>query len=218
MRTGSPKVAVITSTVCALLTLATPARAEDSHAGSATIRAGSSVGFSELSHHRWSTLGAHLAAGYRLGPIQLEAEYDSTRLLYYTGTTNRLRGEEDRLGAALRWYVTNLAVLSSDNSKFRLFVDVAVGRQRGQLEGLVFSRNDFGGGGGWLLEHRVQRPGSGVRTIGWHLGWRLTASERGSEAMARVVCGKKCGPASMPPPSRRSDLSLNLGSSLSLSW
>jgi len=183
-----------------------------------TARIGSSVGYSDIAKERWSTLGAQLGIGYRLGPLAIEGEYENNHLLYYTGLGNKLSGDMKRLGISTRFYFMSLGHLRSKRSHFRFFVDAAVGTQRGTLEGVGFSRPDYGGGMGWLLEHEVGDPGSGVRRIGWHLGWRITGTPRASEAMAFVVCrGKPC-PMPLPTSTSTVDIGLALGSSLSLSW
>lgn len=205
------------------------ARAEDSHSHPLgensewdqpgwTARVGSSVGYSDIAKQRWSTLGAQLAVGYRLGRIAIEAEYETNHLLYYTGLDNDLRGNMKRLGASARFYFMRLGSIGSGKSQFLLFADAAIGTQRGTLEGLGFARNDLGGGLGLLLDHRVDGPGLGLDRIGWHLGWRITGTPRASAAMARVVCkGKPC-PMPTRPPESDVDVGLALGSSLSLSW
>ncbi len=181
-------------------------------------RVGTSVGYSDIAKERWSTLGAQVAVGYRLGPLAIEAEFERNRLLYYTGLSNELRGGMKRLGMSTRFYFMRLGKWSGGKSEMLLFVDAAMGMQRGTLEGVEFSRNDYGTGVGWLLNHRVSRPGASVRHVGWHLGWRITGTPRASEAMARVVCKHKRCP--MPPATPRSevDVGLVLGSSLLLSW
>ncbi len=184
-----------------------------------TARVGTSVGYSDIAKERWSTLGAQVAIGYRLGPLAIEAEFERNRLLYYTGLDNELRGEMKRWGMSARFYFMQLGQWSAGKSQMLLFVDGAIGTQHGILEGRGFSRNDIGGGMGWLLEHRVDRPDVGVQRVGWHLGWRITGTPRASDDMARVVCkGKSC---TMPPPTTlesKVDMGLVLGSSLALSW
>ncbi len=205
------------------------ARAEDSHSLTSnessgwhysgwTTRLGSSVGYSDIAKQRWSTLGAQLGVGYRLGPLAVEAEYETNQLLYYTGLDNDLRGGMKRLGASARFYFLRLGALSGGRSHLLLFVDAAVGTQRGSLEGRGFARHDYGSGMGLLLDHQVRRPDIGVQRIGWHLGWRVTGTPRASEAMARIVCkGSKC-PMTPVQPESTIDVGLALGSSLSLSW
>lgn len=210
-------------------TAPTLARAEDSHSAPLwensewgysgwTARAGSSVGYSDIAKERWTTLGAQLGVGYRLGPIAIEAEYETNKLLYYTGLDNDLRGQMKRLGASARFYFMRLRATSSGRSHFLLFVDAAVGTQRGTLEGLAFARNDLGGGMGLLLDHRVNRPDLGLDRVGWHLGWRITGTPRANQAMARVVCKGKTCPMPVRPTESDVDVGLALGSSLSLSW
>lgn len=214
----------------ALVTLPSLARAEDSQSLTAprdttdwrysgwTTRLGSSVGYSDIAKQRWSTLGAQLGVGYRFGPLAIEAEYETNQLLYYTGLDNDLRGSMKRLGASARFYFLRIGALSGGKSHLLLFVDAALGTQRGILEGQAFSRHDYGSGMGLLLDHRVGWKNAGVRRIGWHLGWRVTGTPRASEAMARIVCkGGPCPTAPMQPESDV-DVGLALGSSLSLSW
>lgn len=204
---------------CLLLTVESPVRADDSRWGytGATARAGTSVGFSELAGHRWSTLGGHIAAGYRFGALAIETEYEESSLLYHTGHDNLLRGNLGRLGTQARLYFARLHPFSESTSHFLLFADVTLGRQRGRLEGEAFARSDYGVGAGWLLDHEVQRPGT-VRRVAWHFGWRFTGAERAAQAMARVVCGKKCPSPMTSPQPRPVDLSLAVSSSLVLSW
>lgn len=214
----------------ALVTLPNHARAEDSHSSETprdtsgwrysgwTTRLGTSVGYSDIAKQRWSTLGAQLGVGYRFGPFAIEGEYETNQLLYYTGLDNDLRGSMKRLGGSARFYFLRFGALGGGNSHFLLFVDAAVGTQRGTLEGRAFARNDYGTGMGLLLDHRVNRADIGVRRIGWHLGWRMTGTPRASEAMARIVCqGSPC-PMTPSEPESDVDVGLALGSSLSLSW
>lgn len=208
--------------VCFLATTATEARGENSQwkdAAGATARAGTSVGFSEVAQERWSTLGGHVAMGYRLGPLSVEGEYENSKLLYYTGLRNTLRGRQKRIGAALRLYFLRVGRLSGGNSHLLLFADAAVGYQRGALDGVGFARSDYGSGFGWLLDHEVEHEEAGLQKIGWHFGWRLTGAARESEAMARIVCGTKCPTHdSNPSEFRAVDLGLAVSSSLTLSW
>jgi hypothetical protein len=194
-------------------------RADNSHWRDTglTARAGTSVGFSDIADYRFATLGGQMGLGYRLGAVALEGEYDATQILRYNGHSNDLRGEMRRLGAAGRLYFARIGRLSGGSSHFLLFGDVAIGRQKGLLKGQSFARNDIGAGGGWLLDHAMdRRSASGIERVGWHFGWRLTASQRAPEAMARVVCGKQC--PDLMPPARGADLNLSVSSSLSLSW
>ncbi len=205
--------------VCVLATTSSSARAEDSQ-GSLTgtiARAGTSVGFSELAHHRWSTLGGQVALGYRVGRLAIEGDYENTKLLYYTGLENDLRGQVKRIGLNLRFYFLRIGRLSNGRSQVLLFADLSSGLQRGTLEGVGFGRSDAGGGMGWLFEHNVGPPGGGIERVGWHFGWRFVGTSKPTEAMARVVCGKKC-PVGPMPMSDDIDLGLSVDSSLSLRW
>ncbi len=214
----------------AYVTQPSTARADDSHSPRIrdtpsdwqytgwTARFGSSVGYADIAKQRWSTLGAQLGVGYRLGPLAIEGEYETNQLLYYTGLDNDLRGGMKRLGASARFYVARIGALSGRRSHMLLFADAAIGTQRGTLEGLSFSRNDYGGGLGLLLDHRITREDLGLTRLGWHLGWRVTGTPVAREAMARVICkGGPC-PAPKDPTASNVDVGLALGSSLSLSW
>lgn len=208
--------------LCLLTTGSSPARADDSQdgdlaTGGAIARAGTSVGFAELAQHRWSTLGGHLALGYRLGRFAIEGDYENNKLLYYTGLDNQLRGQVKRIGINLRFYFLRIGRLSDGNSQVLVFADLASGRQRGTLEGVGFARKDLGGGFGWLFEHKVEPAGVGIERIGWHFGWRMVGTSKPSEAMARVICGVKC-PTGPMPMSDETDLGLSVNSSLSLRW
>lgn len=212
---------VCAAALCLLTTTSSPARADGSQEGlaqgGAIARAGTSVGFAELAQHRWSTLGGHIAIGYRLGRLAIEGDYENSKLLYYTGLDNQLRGQLKRVGVNLRYYVLRIGQLSDGNSQVLVFADLATGRQRGVLEGIGFERSDLGGGFGWLFEHEVERPGIGIEQVGWHFGWRMVGTSKPSEAMARVICGKKC-PTGPMPMSDETDLGLSVNSSLSLRW
>lgn len=207
--------------LCLLTTDARIARADDSQTPSTpsgvVARAGSSVGFSELAQHRWTTIGGHLAIGYRVGRLVLEGEYETSKLLYYTGFDNQLRGQVKRLGANLRFYFMRIGWLSSARSEVLVFADLTAGLQRGTLEGAGFERSDMGWGFGWLFEHKLENPGTGIRELGWHFGWRMVGTSRPSQAMARVICEKKC-PIGPIPMSDKNDLGLSLSSSFSLRW
>src|SRR5690606_10480402 len=93
--------------------------------GGAIARAGTSVGFSELAQHRWSTLGGHLALGYRFGRLAIEGDYENSKLLYYTGLDNRLSGQIKRVGINLRYYLLRIGRLSEGNSQVLVFADLA---------------------------------------------------------------------------------------------
>jgi hypothetical protein len=194
------------------------ARADDSQFDDDGLiaRTGTSVGYSDVSRSRWSTIGGHIAAGYRLGPFALEGEYERSKLLFYTGLTNRSIGDHKRFGASLRWYFARVARLSSGSTRLLLFGEAGAGLQRGSLEGIDFSRRDLSGGFGYLLDHKVRRSKNRLDSIGWHVGWRLTNSSRPNEAMARIVCGKHC-PMDLPLPDT-TDLGMTFSSSLSMSW
>lgn len=192
------------------------ARADDSRSSGLIARTGTSVGYSDVSKARWATIGGHVAVGYRLGPFALEAEYERSKLLFYTGLTNREIGDHKRFGANLRWYFARVARLSGGRTHVSLFGEAGAGLQRGALAGLGFSRRDVSGGFGWLLDHKVRQKRNRLESIGWHVGWRLTNSSRPNEAMARVVCGKHC-PMDQPLPDT-TDLGLTFSSSLSVTW
>jgi hypothetical protein len=201
--------------MCLQATTTEMARGEDSRSDHGlTARTGTSVGYSDVANARWTTLGGHVAAGYRLGSLALEGEYERSKLLFYTGLQNRRIGEHKRFGASLRWYFARIG-RPNGNTLLLLFGEADAGWQRGQLEGVDFSRRDYGGGFGWLLDHKVRRADHGLDSIGWHFGWRITNSSRPSDAMARVVCGKHC--MDLPVPDSI-DLGMTLSSSLSLNW
>ncbi len=200
--------------------------AENSHATDSatwplatwTARVGTSVGYTDIAKQRWSTLGAQVAVGYRVGPLAVEGEYESNKLLYYTGLDNDLRGGMRRIGLSARFFAMAFGTSRRGKSHFRLFVDAAAGKQMGVLEGRSFERRDYGGGMGLLLDHLIGRPDLGIERLGWQLGWRVTGTPRASNAMARVVC---IAQTPCPPPSNpdsQVDIGLALGSSLMLSW
>lgn len=211
------------STTCALLlclsaTSTQSASADDSRwqDDGLTARAGSNVGYSDVANSRWSTIGGHVAAGYRLGSFALEGEYERSKLLFYTGLTNRSIGDHKRFGVNLRWYFASLSSGRSKRTRVLLFGEGSRGWQRGNLEEVDFSRKDYGAGFGWLLNHKVRRSRQRLESIGWHVGWRLTNSTRPAEATARLVCGKHC-PMEQPLPDT-ADLGLTMSSSISLRW
>ncbi len=212
--------------VMAVLTsaLVTEARAEVSHSAddvklaTFTARAGSSVGYADVAKQRWSTLGAQVAIGYRIGPLAVEGEYETNKLLYYTGLDNDLRGGVRRIGVSARFYALAFNASRNRRSHIRLFVDAAIGKQFGILEGRRFERRDAGGGMGILVDHRVARPDLGIQRLGWQLGWRVTGTPRADNSMARIVCIAQ-QPCALPPESDGDiDMALALGSSLMLSW
>ena len=204
--------------MCLTATSPPEASADDSRwpTDGLTTRIGSTVGYSDVARSRWSTLGAHVAVGYRIGPLTLEGEYERSKLLHFDGYSNRNIGDQKRFGANLRLYFANLKAGTSKRTRMLLFGEGSAGWQRGQLNEINFSRKDYGVGFGWLLNHRVKNSHQRLDSIGWHVGWRLTNSTRPNEAMARVVCGKHC-PMEEPLPDTV-DLGLTMSSSLSLRW
>ncbi len=211
------------SATCALLLclLATPtstAWADDSRWSDdgITARVGTSVGYSDVADSRWSTLGGHVAVGYRVGGIAVEGEYERNKLLMYTGLGNRRVGEHKRFGANLRYYFANLGNHSNGRSKILLFGETSAGWQRGRLADTPFDRKDYGLGFGWLLNHKVEGVANRLQSVGWHVGWRITNSTRPSDDMARIVCGKHC--PMDEPPADSVDIGLSMSSSLSLRW
>jgi hypothetical protein len=213
----------VLSVTCALVLclLATPiqsASADNSRWSEKglTARAGTSVGHSEVANARWSTLGGHVAVGYQLGPFTLEGEYERNQLLHYTGRSNRTVGEHKRFGANARFYFANVANQDHGKTKILLFGEGSLGWQRGRLADTEFERKDQGVGFGWLLDHKVRRLDNRLKSVGWHVGWRITNSTRPNEAMARMVCGKHC-PMEEPLPDTV-DIGLTMSSSLSLHW
>ncbi len=204
--------------MCLLATLTSEARAQESRwpTDGVTTRIGTTVGYSDVANSRWSTIGGHVAVGYRIGKVALEGEYQRSKLLQYNGLTNRNIGDHKRFGANLRLYFANLRAGASKRTRMLLFGEGSLGWQRGQLSNVDFSRKDYGLGFGWLLNHRVKNSNQGLDSIGWHVGWRLTNSTRANDAMARVVCGKRC-PMEQPVPDTI-DLGLTMSSSISLRW
>lgn len=204
--------------MCLLATPLKEASADDSRGrdDGLTARFGTSVGYSDIARSRWSTLGGHVAVGYRLGGLALEGEYERNKLLFYDGLANREAGDHKRFGGNLRYYFTDIARRGQPRTRIQLFGEGSLGWQRGAVAETAFERKDYGVGAGWLLNHRVMGGGQRLESVGWHVGWRFTNSSHPNEATARMVCGKHC-PMEEPLPDTV-DLGLTMSSSLSLRW
>lgn len=185
-----------------------------------TVRVGTIVGFTEVATERLSLLGGQVAVGYRLGPVELEADYESASILELDDqrSANNERGERTRVGVSARLYVGRIGGRGSSRSLLRFFAEAGLGQQELEVDERRRSRNDAALGGGWLLDHRFRRRHRGLPFdyVGWHFGWRLAASKAGPAAVALCpasTCKRPPTPAETSPP-----LSLTVASSLSLRW
>lgn len=200
------------ATLCLWFTEVGTVRAEEARsAGGPVVRLGSVVGFAELGRERFSTLGAQVSAGYRVGPVVLEASYDATSVLEYThgpmGVHNETRGTLGRSGVTVRYLFARVGPVSRGRSLLRLFAEVTAGVQRGTIRGVRLERSDAGVGGGWRLDYLVKSRPRGIpaRTIGWHFGWRLA----GSPAAAHAAFSCRTKSCSMPEPAAAMSLSVS---------
>lgn len=186
-------------------------------------RIGSAVGFSDLGDDQVSTLGGQAAIGYRLGPVTLEAQYDRLSMLEYVDSRNgnTVRGELQRWGVNARVYALGLGLDGGDpdpDSVLRLYAEIGLGRQTGLWStGDAFARRDTAVGAGWLLDHRMRpRPGGmALRSIGWHFGWQVLASQAEREDVVYRTTCKSCRP---PMPGDDTDTSLLVSCALIASW
>jgi hypothetical protein len=205
--------------LCLGITVPAAAWAERQHGGS-TLRAGTTVGLTEVGDRTVSTLGGSVAVGWQGGPFAVELEYASQVMLEYTGDDNRDRGELDRVGLALRAVPFELGAAGS--SRWRFHGELGVGRQLGVWDtGARFRRADVAAGVGWSLEHRYRRRPGGlpIDRLGWHFGWTLSAARGEAEEAAGVAYGpcKRCPPPPMPAVAD-TDLGLAVASSLSVGF
>ncbi len=211
--------------VCCFFTLASPARADDSHndlpgPSGLTARIGSSVGFTNVEDQQLSGLGGQVAMGIELDFLAVEVEYESLSLLEYNGLSNDKRGELRRVGIVGRLFFATFQQSPTSRSRARLFADVGTGHQWGQRHGYKsFKRNDVSFGGGFLLDHtmKARRRGLPFTSIGWQLGWRITAVRRPDRGTALLI---KCKGFECPTPEleRGYDFGLVLGSSMRARW
>ena len=214
---------LVMPSVCATFTALQLCHAEpppsDSRWG-ASFRAGTIVGHTQVSGEKLTTLGLEVGLGYNLGRFSIEGEYDSGRLLHKTGNGNTQRGELDRLGVNARFAFARLARAIEPDSMLRLFVEVGAGTQHAELtSGDSFWRRDTSVGGGWILDHRGQRPMRVFNHVGWQFGWRVTATPKASQtATARLSCrstGGGCPDMEFGP---GHDIGLTVSSSISFAW
>lgn len=210
-----------------LLFTANPeARADDARwrRSGGIVRLGTAVGFSEIGERSISTLGGQLSIGYRLGPLAVGAELEKLAMLQYLEeqTRNATRGDLMRAGVSGRLFVLRLGGgQRTSNSLMELYVEAGAGRQRGRwVTGETFDRTDVSAGAGWLQDARYRR-GRGrlpFHSIGWQLGWRLTAARAdGEDVFLRQTCkGKACRPPPMPGPDI--DLGFIFTCSMTAAW
>jgi hypothetical protein len=214
--------AVMIAAVCLQFTVVPRAHADESTRSrwGTSLRLGSVVGHTELAGERLTTLGLQIALGYKLGPVAIEAEYDSGTLLQKIPDGNHERGELDRLGVNARLYVARIGRSFEPDSLLLLFLEGGLGRQHAVLVSRdEFWRSDTSVGAGWLLDHRAAAPHRPFKYIGWHFGWRLTATPKASQtASARLACKSTDGgcPDMEFGPGR--DLGLVVSSSITFSW
>jgi hypothetical protein len=220
-------VAALGAPVLLLFTGPLAARAEPQQWPQAgpTVRAGTAVGFSEIGGRSVSTLGGQLAIGFRIGRLAVDAEYESLAMLQYLDELgeNTTRGRIDRLGLTGRLFALRIGGHRPDpSSVLRLYLEGGAGLQSGRWSsGERFRRNDISAGGGWLLDHRSRRRRAGLplQSIGWQLGWRLSAARADGESVfARSRCAK-CPPSRSPPmPGPATDLALLVTCSMTGAW
>ena len=214
--------AAVGALVLLLFTGASLRRAEAQQPVSGAVaRAGTAVGFSEIGDRTISTLGGQIAIGYRLGPVQLDVEYEDLAMLQILDDRSRNlnRGALFRVGVTGRVFILRLGSRRPDpRSAFRLYLEGGAGRQRGKWStGEEFDRTDASAGGGWLLEHRLA-PGGTFRTIGWQFGWRASGARPDGENvfLRQTPCKGKACPPPMPGPDV--DLSLLVTCSIAATW
>ena len=199
-----------------LFTGISPARAEPARwpRSGPVARFGSAVGFSEIGDRSVSTLGGQIALGYRLGPFVLDAEYEKLAMLHYLEDlgTNIGLGDLSRIGVSGRLFVLHLGRGGPEaSSLFQIYVEGGAGRQSGRWSnGDEFDRDDVSAGTGFVLDHRFRPRHRGLpfQSIGWQLGWRMTAARADGDSvfLAQSCKGKKC----RPPPMPRADVDLGL--------
>ena len=203
-------------TVWLLFTGIPPARAEPpqlSRTGP-VLRFGSAVGFSEIRDQSVPTLGGQVALGYRLGPLVLGAEYERLALLKYIEDLggNISLGGLRRMGVSGRLVVLHIGRGEVD-PPILLYVEGGAGRQSGRWStGREFSRNDVSAGTGVLL------GGQPFHSVGWQLGWRMTAARADGESvfLAQSCKGKSCAPP--PAPRTGVDLGLVVTCAMTAAW
>jgi hypothetical protein len=189
------------------------------------IRLGTAAGFSEIGERSISTLGGQVSLGYRLGPVALGVEYERLAMLEYLEeeTRNATRGVLSRAGVSGRLFFLRLGGGRGANALMELYVEGGAGRQLGRwATGEEFDRTDVMIGAGWMQDARYRR-GRDARlpfhSIGWQLGWRVTAARAdGEDVFLRQTCkGKGCG-VRAPMPDGDVDIGLIFTCSLSAAW
>ncbi len=199
------------------------AEAQQWPSSGAVARAGTAVGFSEIGDRTISTLGGQLAIGYRLGPVELDVEYEDLAMLQLLGdrSRNENRGALFRLGVTGRFYILRFGGERPEpRSVLRLYVEGGAGRQSARWStGEEFDRSDASAGAGWLLEHRLSSRGTlPFQSIGWQFGWRLSGARADGEDvfLRETPCkGKGCRP---PMPGPDVDAALLVTCSLAATW
>jgi hypothetical protein len=195
-----------------------------------TARVGTAVGFIHGERIEAVALGGTAAVGQRFGRLTVEAEL---AILALEGrNAGPHLGDAERLGALARFDVLRLGPRwVGANSMFSIYVEggAAVAwnhwyrpqtdeptrvvpddskRVEGQL------------GFGIFLDHRLQEA-TGVRRIGWFLGWRLALAPHASEP-ATVCRGASCRTVVSTPDDglddRLIDRSMLFQSSLAVTW
>ncbi len=206
-----------------VFTLPRSVRADPSHdqRDGVGVQVGTVVGFSELAGVELITIGGHLSTRKRVGQFSLAAEYDFTKLRGETTHLVTRRGTYDRLGLSGRLELGRLARrFSGDDTLLVFWTEAGVGRQWiGWETGERLRRSDVAVGAGWVLDHRLRPLRSGKPAyIGWHFGWRLTASESPRQLPASLAACRT--PRACPPStaSREIDLGLLVNSSMTVSW
>jgi hypothetical protein len=210
--------------VLLVFTVSPPVRAETAQSphdqrNGTIVRLGTVVGFSHLAGTEVLTLGGHVAVGYRFGPLSLYGELDSGSMDAMPRRLART-GDLERLGAVARLSLLTVSRrFSGPDSILVFWAEGGVGRQLARWsEGDTLTRNDVAVGAGWTLDHRLRPLRSGKPAyIGWHFGWRFTASRRAAILPAIAACKSTNCP---PPP--RGDAPLDVGlvvtSAMTLSW
>ncbi len=184
------------------------------------VTVGSTAGFAQFRGEEVSALGAHAALTLRFGILSVEAQFENVFLRDQArpGETP-FTGTMQRVGLSARLDLLRLRRFGK-NTLLILYGEGGAGRQRANwVSGHRFTRSDITAGFGWVLDHRLNRPGRALSRIGWFFGWRFAVappSDMGPRYLASCQLRSSCPMSTSTAPDY--DLGMFLNSGLILTW